>query len=130
MSCDPQKLVDDAKCIEHCIPKGMQLSALIYVFCKSIDSIPCFNLLNNAPVPPKYGPTATPIYKFPIITGLNDGGSYTVQFGPNDLSLKNGTDIILNPGDSSKIPFIYTTPVQANGKNNPLQPVTLIICAA
>lgn len=39
MACDPQTLVNNARCIECGIPQGMQMPVLIYLFCLALSDI-------------------------------------------------------------------------------------------
>jgi len=49
MPCDPDVLISDAKMIECCIPKGMQMAVLISLFCQ-LNNMSCDSqtLINNA----------------------------------------------------------------------------------
>jgi len=39
MACDPATLTEQAKCINSCIPPGMQTAVLIALFCEIRDSL-------------------------------------------------------------------------------------------
>lgn len=60
VSCDPSSLVEDARCIDSCIPEGMQMSVLISIFCQ-LAGMSCdpSTLINDARcidscIPPGY----------------------------------------------------------------------------
>ncbi len=38
MACTPQELAQDAVCIESCMPKGMEMSVLIALFCQIVEN--------------------------------------------------------------------------------------------
>lgn len=39
MACDPATLVREARCLQMCLSKGMELPALIYLFCQIGKSV-------------------------------------------------------------------------------------------
>ena len=66
MTCDPQTLVDEAKCIFECVPQGMQLPVLIATLCQilaqgGIGQVFADNYGGN---PPTFTPTATAAIAF------------------------------------------------------------------
>lgn len=123
MPCDIQKLIDNAKCIQNCLPQGMQMPALIFVFCNAATPqppTPCVNLIPD-------GATYDGTEFYNVLT-LLPNTQYTLTSGANEQGYINTPDgfIALVPGQV--VVFTTSDPTNLTLRGPRLQPVTATIC--
>lgn len=121
---DIKGLIDDARCINNCIPIGMQLPALIaLLFDANSGAIaPCVNLIPEGSVYDVDG-------QFGLSLLLTPGTTYQIIFGGNDLEFLNtyGNPIDLLPPGTFQ--FTSESYDSAYLIGTPNSSVTATICA-
>jgi hypothetical protein len=122
---DIKGLIDDARCINSCVPPGFQLPFLIALLFDASSgaapTVPCVNLMPTDAIYDNIGTyTINPL--------LTVGASYKLTWGTNETALSLNGDPVLSPGVGLTTLFMATGNDVLLGSPH-FSSVTAIICA-